>query len=157
MFCLYLVHTYILVPVVLFGPWRLLKWDMYMQELCLISLNELLVVPASLFDTQLNSSGTPVFAVVVHLSRHQAGPLKSLLFGQQGQETEDDGDVLVELQPHESVRYGVGDVLKVHGAALDQDTNGDDGVKGSGRGTRLGGGFSGSFQVGGAGREKVGC
>ena len=61
--------------------------------------------------------------------RFDARPLQALLFTQQRQQPKDDRTAGVELHPHEPVGDGVGDVLKVHGAALDQRADGHDGVE----------------------------
>lgn len=53
-----------------------------------------------------------------------------LLLSEHGQNAEDDGDADVELDAHEALGDGVGNVLKVHGLALDEHANGNDCVKG---------------------------
>ena len=95
--------------------------------------------------------------MVVHLSRHQACPLESLLFCQERQQSKDDGDVLVELQLHECMRHGVRDVLEMHGRALDEHSNGYNGIERSGRrASRLLRGCFGEFEVGSARGEEIG-
>lgn len=63
-----------------------------------------------------------------------AGARLGLLVVQDGEDAEDDGDVCVELDTHEAVDSRVGDVLEVHRLALDEDADGDYGVKGAGPG-----------------------
>lgn len=46
------------------------------------------------------------------------------------QDAEDDGHARVELHAHEALGHGVCDVLEVHGLALDQHADGDEGVEG---------------------------
>lgn len=89
-----------------------------------------------------------------------AGAGLGLVLAEDGEDAEDDGDARVELDAHEAVGDAVGDVLKVHGLALDEDANRDDGVKGGGRGRggagRGGGGGVGEGgQVRGRGAEEV--
>lgn len=60
-----------------------------------------------------------------------AGAGFGLVVVEDGQDAKDDGDTGVELDAHEAVGDGVGNVLEVHGLALDEDADGDDGVKGS--------------------------
>ena len=56
-----------------------------------------------------------------------------LILIEDGEDAKDDGDVGVELDAHEAVDGGVGNVLEVHGLALDEHTDGDDGVEGAAR------------------------
>lgn len=60
-----------------------------------------------------------------------AGTSLGLFVVEDGQDAKDDGDAGVELNAHQAVGDGVGDVLEVHGLALDEDADGDDGVKGA--------------------------
>lgn len=74
-------------------------------------------------------------------SAPDAGPEQGLLVVQDCQDTKDDGRAGLELDVHQPLRHGLADVLKVHGGALDEAADGDDGVKGGGgcgRGRRLG-------------------
>lgn len=61
-----------------------------------------------------------------------------LLVVEHGQDAKDDGDADVELDAHEALGGGVGNVLKVHGLALDEHADGDDGVKGPAAGVAAG-------------------
>lgn len=67
---------------------------------------------------------------MVVCSLTDAAPLQSLLLAETGEDTQDDRSVRVEPDPHETMAAGLGDVLKVHRTALDEGTDGDDGVKG---------------------------
>jgi hypothetical protein len=62
----------------------------------------------------------------------QPGPNQSLVFRESGENTKDDGDAGIELNAHEAVGDGIGDVLEVHGFAFDQDADGDHRVEGLG-------------------------
>ncbi len=42
---------------------------------------------------------------------------------------EDDGHPCIELHLHETVRDGIADVLEMHGGALDENADGNDGVQ----------------------------
>lgn len=81
--------------------------------------------------------------MIVTAAQH-AGAGLGLVLVEDGQHTEDDRDAGVELDAHEAVRNAVGDVLEVHSLALDEHTNGDDGVENGGAG------------VGGGERSEVG-
>lgn len=81
----------------------------------------------------------------------QAGAGLGLAVVEDGEDAEDDGDAEVEADAHEALRHGVGYVLEVHGLALDQDADGDDGVEGLG-----GGGGEGRQVRGGAAEEVAG-
>lgn len=92
------------------------------------------------------------------LATAEAGTLESLVVGKSGKDTKDHGGTGVELDAHEAVAHGVTDVLKVHGRALDEHTDSDDGVKlADGRGSRrrLGTGSAGTGGVVNE-REEVG-
>lgn len=54
----------------------------------------------------------------------------SLLVIEHGQDAEDDRDAEVQTNAHQALGDGVGDVLEVHGLALDQHADGDYGVEG---------------------------
>lgn len=58
-----------------------------------------------------------------------AGALERLVVRQTREHTKDDGRSSVELDAHEAMADSIGNVLKVHGRALDEDANGDDGVE----------------------------
>lgn len=86
-----------------------------------------------------------MLTVTLGLAASDASTLKRLVVGEGSENTEHDRSSSVKLDTHEAVGDGVRDVLKVHGRALDQDTNGDDGVKlasGSRLGARVGRGGS---------------
>ena len=59
-----------------------------------------------------------------------ARPRLGLLLIQDGQQAEDQRHARVELDAHQAVRDRLGDVLEVHGLALDEHADGDDGVEG---------------------------
>lgn len=59
----------------------------------------------------------------------EPGPRLCLVLCEDGEDTEDDGHPALELDSHETVRDRVADVLKVHRLALDEHTDGDDGVE----------------------------
>lgn len=87
-------------------------------------------------------------------SAPDAGPEQGLLVVQDCQDTKDDGRAGLELDVHQPLRHGLADVLKVHGGALDEAADGDDGVKGGGgcgRGRRLG--LASGLGLGGAVNE----
>ncbi|KAI9053454.1 hypothetical protein LZ554_002412 [Drepanopeziza brunnea f. sp. 'monogermtubi'] len=93
--------------------------------------------------------------MVVTATGHARSRLRLLLV-QHGQQSKDQRDASVELDAHQALGDGIGDVLKVHGLALDQDADGDDGVEGARGGGRLALGVEGEGgQVGGAGAEEV--
>lgn len=106
--------------------------------------------PLPPLDAHLYGGEAPVLSMVVPLTV-DAGACLCLVVGEDGEDAEDDGDAGVELDAHEAVGDGVGDVLKVHGLALDEDADGDDGVEGGGAGGAGEGG-----QVCGRGGEEVG-
>lgn len=85
--------------------------------ICLPSLLNFARSPRVSFHTQLDSRQTPVLAVVV--TAVEAGTRLSLFIVEHGQDAENDGDAGIELDAHEAVRHGVGDVLEVHSFALD--------------------------------------
>lgn len=94
--------------------------------------------------------------VLVDVLRANAGPLKSLLVGEAGEDAKDDGDPGIESDPHEGVGDRVGDVLEVHGGALDEDADRDEDVvrlRGAGGGCGAGEGGEGD---GGRRGEEVG-
>jgi hypothetical protein len=86
----------------------------------------LLQVKMSL-GSHLNGSSSPVLSVVVSI-RSETSSLKSLLLGQTGEHAENDGGLGGDLGLHEALGNGVGNVLKVHGGALDEHADGDDSV-----------------------------
>jgi len=100
----------------------------------------------------------PVFAVIMHLPFHQPSPLKSLLLCQKRQQSKNNRDVLVQLQPHERMTDRIRDVLEMHSAAFNQDSNGDDRIKGRRRRRRIlfRSLFGTESQIAGAGREEIG-
>lgn len=55
-----------------------------------------------------------------------------LLLIQHSQQAKNERHARVELDAHQAVRDGLGDVLEVHGLALDEHADGDDGVEGAG-------------------------
>lgn len=101
-------------------------------------LRHIALAPAPPLDTHLHGGQAPVLAVVVGAAR-DAGAGLGLVLGEDGEDAEDDGDARVELHPHEAVRDRVGDVLEVHGLALDEDADGDEGVEGGVEGLRAAG------------------
>lgn len=107
--------------------------------------------PSGALHAQLDSSEAPVLAMVVAAAREPGAGL-GLLVIEHGQDAEDDGHAEVEADAHEALGDGVGDVLEVHGLALDQHADGDDGVEGP-RGRR-GLGREGG-EVGRRGAEEV--
>lgn len=115
--------------------------------------------PLVAFDAHLDSSQTPILAVVVALAVDASARL-CLVVREHRQHAKDDGDTRVELHAHQAVRHAVGNVLKVHRLALDQDADGNDGVEGAGRGSGGGGrlevGRAGGEEVGGRGRARSG-
>lgn len=90
------------------------------------------VGPFPSLDAHLNSGQSPVLAVVVTLALDTGASL-GLVFGEDGQNTEDDGDASVKLNTHQALAGRLGDVLKMHGLALDENTDSDDGIKGARR------------------------
>lgn len=58
-------------------------------------------------------------------------PFEGLVVFESGEDTEDDRNASVELGSHEAMGDRVADVFKVHGGTLDEDPDGDDGVKGA--------------------------
>lgn len=92
-------------------------------------LFHLALSPSAALDAELDGGKAPVLAVVVAGGR-QAGAGAGLVVVEDGEDAEDDGDAEVEADAHEPLRHGVGDVLEVHGLALDQHADGDDGVEG---------------------------
>lgn len=93
--------------------------------------------PLPSLDPEFHGSGAPVLPVVVALSltagaTTDAGPREGLVLIQDGQQTEDERHAVVELDAHETMRDGLGNVLEVHGLALDQDADGDEGIEGCG-------------------------
>lgn len=88
--------------------------------------------------------------MVVTAGRESGAGLR-LLVAEDGQDAKDDGDARVEADAHEALGDGVGNILKVHRLALDEDADGDDGVKGLAAG---GVGGEGG-QVRGGGAEEV--
>jgi len=88
--------------------------------------------PGLPLDTHLDGGETPVLTVVV-APLFQAGPRPRLLLAQDRQDAEDDGDARVQGDAHQALRHAVSDVLEVHGLALDQHPDGDQGVEGAGR------------------------
>jgi hypothetical protein len=90
------------------------------------------VGPFPSLDTHLNSSQAPVLAVIVTLAFNASASL-GLVLGEDGQDTENDGDASVKLDTHQALAGRLGDVLKVHSLALDENANGDDGIKRAGR------------------------
>lgn len=88
------------------------------------------VCPLPPLDAHLNRSEAPILAVVVALAVDTGAGL-GLLVGQDGEHAKDDGDARVELDAHEALAGGLGDVLEVHGLALDEHADGDDGVEGA--------------------------
>ena len=69
-----------------------------------------------------------------------ARTLQRLVVGEGGQNAKNDWNARVQLDPHETMRHTVTNVLKVHGCTLDENTDGDDCIKRSCRqlGTRRG-------------------
>ena len=122
---------------------------MCLDLLALPSLLNLAHGPVLAPDTKLNSSQAPVLAMIVATGR-DAGASLCLLVVEDSEDTEDDGDAGVELDAHQAVGDGVRDVLEVHGLALDEDTDGDYGVKGT-----VGAGAGERGEVGGGGGEQV--
>ncbi len=104
--------------------------------------------PFVALDAHLDGGETPVLAVVVALAV-DAGAGEGLRVVEDGEDAKDDGDARVELDAHEAVRDGLGNVLKVHRVALDEDADGDDGVK-----RRRGGGARRGGEVGRRGGEE---
>lgn len=90
------------------------------------------VGPFPSLDAHLNSSQAPVLTMVVTLALDTGASL-GLVFGENGQDTENDGDASVKLDTHQALAGRLGDVLKVHGLALDENANGNDGIKGARR------------------------
>lgn len=80
-----------------------------------------------------------------------ASPSLCLLLVEHGEDAEDDGDARIQLNPHQAVHGGIRDVLKVHRLSLDEDADGDDGVK------RARGAVGEGGQVGGGRGEQVRC
>ena len=76
--------------------------------------------------------------MVVTSRTADAGAGLGLVVVEDGQDAEDDGHAEVEADAHQAMRHGVGDVLEVHGLALDQHADGDDRVEGLLRGGRGG-------------------
>lgn len=113
---------------------------------------QLSLSPSGAFHAQLDSGETPVLAMVVTPAR-EPGARLGLLVSEDGQDAENDGHAEVEADAHQALGDGVGDVLEVHGLALDQHADGDDGVEGA-RGRRGRVGHEGG-QVGGRGAEEV--
>lgn len=124
-------------------------------------LLQLPLSPSRAFHAQFDSSEAPVLAVVVAAAREPRARL-GLLVIEHGQDAENDGHAEVEADAHQALRDGVRDVLEVHGLALDQHADGDDGVEGPrGRGRlvdREGGQVDrrGAEEVAGAGRAARG-
>lgn len=111
--------------------------------------------PFSPLHAQLHRRQPPILTMVVAATRH-ARPGLRLLLVEHRQQAEDQRDAGVELDAHQAVGDGLGDVFKVHRLALDQDADGDDGVEGAGGRGRLAFGVEGEGgQVGGAGAEEV--
>jgi len=54
-------------------------------------------------------------------------PLKRLVIRQSRQHPKHHRDARIQLDPHQAMRDGIGDVLEVHGRAFDQDAYGYDG------------------------------
>lgn len=117
------------------------------QPLCLFNMP---LRPSSPLDAQLDSSEPPVLAVIMAILCQARAGLR-LQVVEHGEDAEDDGDAEVEADAHEPLRHGVGDVLEVHGFALDQHADGDDGVEG----LVVRGGGGGGGEVGGRGAEEV--
>lgn len=91
--------------------------------------------------------------MVVAVGR-DAGASLGLLVVEDGQDAKDDGDARVELNAHEAMRDSIRNVLKVHGLALDQNANGNNGVESRSRGARVVAGCEGR-QIRRGGGEKV--
>lgn len=108
----------------------------------------LAIRPLLSLDAHLDGCLAPVLAVVVALAVGAAHASTSLglFLGQDGQDAEYDGHARVELHAHEALGDGIGNVLKVHGLALDEDPDRDDGVEGAGGGD---GGAGEGGEVGG--------
>ena len=68
---------------------------------------------------------------------NNARPRLRLILIQNRQQTEYQRDAGVELYAHKALGHALGDVLEVHGLAFYEDSNGDYGVEGSGRGRGL--------------------
>lgn len=88
--------------------------------------------PSLTLDAQFDRSKTPILAVVVATGSDTSAGL-GLLVVQDGENAKDDRYTGVELYAHKAVRHSVGDVLEMHGLALDEDADGDDGVEGAAR------------------------
>ncbi|QFZ29567.1 hypothetical protein EJF18_60077 [Clavispora lusitaniae] len=76
-----------------------------------------------------HSSSTPVLSMVVHLAFNKTSSGFGSFVSKTGQNTKDHRDSELKVEFHQLVGDGVADVLKVHGGALDQNTNGDHGIK----------------------------
>lgn len=54
-----------------------------------------------------------------------------LIFGKDSQDTENHGNLAIELHAHQTMRNSIADVFKMHRLAFDQNPDGYDGIKGT--------------------------
>lgn len=94
------------------------------------------VPPNTPLDPQFHGCTPPVLSVTMAPGPN-ARSLLCLYLIQTGQKPKHDGHTTVQLHAHQAMRGRLGDVLKVHGIALDEDADGDDGGEWSGGRGRL--------------------
>lgn len=112
-------------------------------------------------DAQFNSGQPPILAMIMPritlLLTHTRSRLR-LLFIQDRQQAKDQGDAGIQLHAHQPVRDSLGDVLEVHGLALDEDADGDQGIERRCGGRRSPDGrHTERREVARRGAEKVAC
>jgi len=88
--------------------------------------------------------------------RTHSRPHESLFLVQDRQQSEDQGNARIQLHAHEALGNAIGNVFKVHGFALDETADGDDGIEGGGGAGRGGLGGEGGEIGGGAAEEVAG-
>jgi len=93
---------------------------------------ELSFTPPPRTNRHLDGGETPILTVIMTLiwGPANSGPNQSLVLIEGSENAKDDRDTSIELDAHEAVGDSVGDVLKMHGVAFDQDTDGDHCVEG---------------------------
>lgn len=89
------------------------------------------------FPSDWKKGRKPIRTVTLVPVSTEPGPLQRLVIRQRGQHPENDGYTGVQLDAHQAMRHGVTDVLKVHGGALDEASDGDRCAEGT---RRCGGG-----------------
>ena len=107
----------------------MLQWSI--SSIYLYFRLEFALGPSARVRCHLDRSRSPILSMIVALvsPTAYARSLQSLVVGQRSEDTKDDRDASIECDTHERMRYALGNVLEVHGRALDEHANGNHGVE----------------------------